>query len=65
MGGSAGPVSCAIQQHPLIAVGQSCGEKVIAGGSTVTIKVRALSPGRYRFFDDYHEATTQGFLVAQ
>jgi plastocyanin len=40
-------------------------EKVVAGGGTITVKVRALKPGRYRFFDDYHEATTQGFLVVQ
>jgi plastocyanin len=40
-------------------------EKVVAGGGTIIVKVRALKPGRYRFFDDYHEATTQGFLVAQ
>ena len=40
-------------------------EKVVAGGGAIAVKVRALKPGRYRFFDDYHEATTQGFLVAQ
>jgi hypothetical protein len=40
-------------------------EKVIAGGATVTLQVRALSPGRYRFFDDYHEDTTEGTLVVQ
>ena len=40
-------------------------EKVVAGAGAITVKVRALKPGRYRFFDDYHEATTQGFLVAQ
>ncbi|MFI5013438.1 MAG: cupredoxin domain-containing protein [Hyphomicrobiales bacterium] len=40
-------------------------EKVIAGGSTTTIQVRALAAGRYRFFDDYHEDTTQGVLVVQ
>ena len=38
-------------------------EKVIVGGGTVTINLRPLKPGRYRFFDDYHEATTEGFLV--
>jgi hypothetical protein len=40
-------------------------EKVIAGGATVTVQLRALPPGRYRFFDDYHEDTTEGFLVVQ
>jgi heme/copper-type cytochrome/quinol oxidase subunit 2 len=40
-------------------------EKVVAGGGKITLNVRALSPGRYRFFDDYHEDTTEGFLVVQ
>ncbi|MFI4995838.1 MAG: cupredoxin domain-containing protein [Hyphomicrobiales bacterium] len=40
-------------------------EKVVAGNSTITIQVRALAAGRYRFFDDYHEDTTEGFLVVQ
>jgi hypothetical protein len=40
-------------------------EKVVAGGGKIEVKVRPLKPGRYRFFDDYHEATTEGFLVAQ
>ena len=40
-------------------------EKVVVGGGKITVHVRALTPGRYRFFDDYHEKTTEGFLVAQ
>jgi heme/copper-type cytochrome/quinol oxidase subunit 2 len=40
-------------------------EKVIVGGGTVTVNLRPLKPGRYRFFDDYHEATAEGFLVVQ
>lgn len=40
-------------------------EKVVAGGGKITIQVRALAPGRYRFFDDYHEDTTEGFLVVR
>jgi hypothetical protein len=40
-------------------------EKVVQGGGKITIQVRALTPGRYRFFDDYHEDTTEGFLVVQ
>ena len=40
-------------------------EKIIAAGGKVTLQIRALSPGRYRFFDDYHEDTTEGFLVVQ
>ena len=40
-------------------------EKVVAGGGKIQVKVRPLKPGRYRFFDDYHEATAEGFLVVQ
>ena len=40
-------------------------EKVVPGGGKVTVKVRPLTAGRYRFFDDYHEDTTEGFLVVQ
>ena len=40
-------------------------EKVVPGGGKITVQVRALAPGRYRFFDDYHESTTEGFLVAK
>ena len=40
-------------------------EKVVAGGGKITVQVRPLKPGRYRFFDDYRESTTEGFLVTQ
>lgn len=40
-------------------------EKVVAGNARVTVQIRPLSPGRYRFFDDYNEDTTEGFLVVQ
>lgn len=40
-------------------------EKVVAGGGKITVQVRPLSPGRYRFYDDYHERTTEGFLNVQ
>ncbi len=40
-------------------------EKVVAGGGKISVRIRALAPGRYRFFDDYHEDTTEGFLVIQ
>lgn len=39
-------------------------EKVVAGGGTITIRIRALEPGRYRFFDDFNP-NTQGYLVVQ
>ena len=40
-------------------------EKIVTGGKTITVNVRPLKAGRYRFFDDYHEATTEGFLVVK
>ncbi len=40
-------------------------EKVVPAGGKISIQVRPLSPGRYRFFDDYHEDTTEGFLVVK
>ena len=40
-------------------------EKAIAAGGTVTLQVRALSPGRYRFFDDYHADSAEGFLTVK
>ncbi len=40
-------------------------EKVVPAGGKVSVRVRPLTPGRYRFFDDYHETTAVGFLVVQ
>jgi len=40
-------------------------EKVVPAGGKITLQVRPLAPGRYRFFDDYHEDTTEGFLVVK
>src|SRR5271155_339994 len=35
-------------------------EKVVPGGGRIAVQIRPLGPGRYRFFDDYHEDTTEG-----
>lgn len=40
-------------------------EKVIPGNSEATIRLRALEPGRYRFFGEFNEATAQGFVVVE
>ena len=40
-------------------------EKLVAANGKITLQVRALAAGRYRFFDDYHEDTTEGFLVVK
>jgi plastocyanin len=39
-------------------------EKVVVGGGTITMWIRPLRPGRYRFFDDFHNQT-QGFLIVK
>src|ERR1700760_7675 len=38
-------------------------EKLVPGGGKIAVQIRPLGPGRYRFFDDYHEDTTAGFLI--
>ena len=39
-------------------------EKVVAAGGEGVVHVRALAPGRYEFFDDFHPET-RGTLVVQ
>ena len=39
-------------------------EKVISAGGEGVVNVRALPPGRYEFFDDFHQQT-RGFLVVE
>ena len=39
-------------------------EKVIAAKSQGIVRIRALSPGRYEFFDDFNRST-RGTLVVQ
>lgn len=40
-------------------------EKIIPGGGEVTVNVRAQKPGRYEFYDDFHEDTTRGALIVK
>lgn len=39
-------------------------EKVVVGGGEGIIRLRPLAPGRYNFFDDFHQST-HGVLVVQ
>jgi hypothetical protein len=39
-------------------------EKVVAANSQASVRVRALAPGRYEFFDDFNK-NTKGALVVQ
>ena len=40
-------------------------EKVIAAGARATIDFQPLKAGSYRFFDEFHEKTGQGEIVAR
>ncbi len=40
-------------------------EKVIAAGRQVSLIIGPLEPGTYGYFDDYHESSARGRLVAQ
>ncbi len=40
-------------------------EKVVPGGKTMKIRVRALKPGTYPFIGEYHEKTAKGRIVAE
>ncbi len=39
-------------------------EKVVPAGKTVNVRIRALKPGTYAFFDDFNKAAT-GRVVAE
>ena len=39
-------------------------EKVVSGNSEAVIRIKPLEPGRYEFYDDYHQETT-GVLVVR
>jgi cupredoxin-like protein len=38
-------------------------EKVVAGSGEGVIRIRPLSPGKYNFFDDFHQETTGALVV--
>jgi hypothetical protein len=40
-------------------------EKVIGPGETITVRIPALSPGTYDFYDDFHQDVPEGTVVAK
>ena len=40
-------------------------EKIIPGGKTLKIRMRALKPGTYPFVGEFHESTAKGRIVAE
>lgn len=40
-------------------------EKIVAGKSEITVRLRPLASGRYRFYGDFNETTAEGAIVAE
>ena len=40
-------------------------ERVVKPGETITDFMPSLSPGTYKFFDDFHSSTPNGVIVAR
>ena len=40
-------------------------ERVVKPGETITVFMPSLSPGTYKFFDDFHNSTPNGVIVAK
>ena len=40
-------------------------EKIIPPGGKATVTINALKAGEYKFFDEFHEKTGQGRIVAK
>ena len=40
-------------------------EKVVAPGAKASLSINALKAGEYTFFDEFHEATAKGKIVAK
>jgi hypothetical protein len=40
-------------------------EKVIAGGTYGTVRLRPLGPGRYPFMGEYHSQTAKGVVISE
>jgi len=40
-------------------------EKVIAGGTYGTVRLRPLAPGRYPFMGEYHSDTAKGVVISE
>jgi cupredoxin-like protein len=40
-------------------------EKVVSGGSEITVYIGPLKPGRYEFFGDFNPDTARGHIIAK
>jgi hypothetical protein len=40
-------------------------EKVAAGNSSIVVRVKGLSPGKYLFVDEYQEDVAKGYVIVE
>lgn len=40
-------------------------EKVLEPGATISVRLPALSPGTYDFYDDFHQDVPEGSIIAK
>ncbi len=40
-------------------------EKVVAGNSSIVVRVKAMDPGKYLFVDEYQEDVAKGYIIVE
>ena len=40
-------------------------EKVVAGNSSIVVRVKAMAPGKYLFVDEYQEDVAKGYIIVE
>ena len=40
-------------------------EKVVAGNSSIVVRVKAMEPGKYLFVDEYQEDVAKGYIIVE
>ena len=40
-------------------------ERVVRPGQTITVLMAPVAPGSYKFFDDFHQGTAEGAILAK
>lgn len=40
-------------------------EKIVAGNSSIVVRVKAMEPGKYLFVDEYQEDVAKGYIIVE
>jgi Cupredoxin-like domain len=40
-------------------------EKIVAGNSSIVVRVKAIEPGKYLFVDEYQEDVAKGYIIVE